>query len=139
MTSSFRGSQITFVVLLPSFKGSMRHDCHLCRAHATLRFMLKGTVLVTFAALATAEFVRGIGLVAAGALTYGLLGGVLPPEGGFDRSIAIASFVTIALGAADLLFSALFAAIVIRLRALNLPLTARSTFRLAGAPPSPSS
>lgn len=99
----------------------MHHDCHLCRAHATLRFMLKGTVLVTFAALATAEFVRGIGLVAAGALTYGLLGGVLPPEGGFDRSIAIASFVTITLGAADLLFSALFAATVIRLRALQLP------------------
>ncbi len=121
MTSSFKGEPDDVRRVAALIQGSMRHDCHLCRAHATLRFMLKGTVLVTFAALATAEFVRGIGLVAAGALTYGLLGGVLPPEGGFDRSIAIASFVTIALGAADLLFSALFAATVIRLRALNLP------------------
>ena len=66
--------------------------------------------ILGFTALVAAEWVRGIGLVAAGALTYGLLGGTMPPEGGLDRAVAIASFVTIALGAADLLFSALFAA-----------------------------
>lgn len=56
-----------------------------------------------YAALAAAEFVRGIGLVASGALTYGLLGGMLPAGGGYDRLVAYASFATIALGALDLL------------------------------------
>lgn len=65
--------------------------------------MLKGTVLVTYAALVSAEFVRGVGLIASGALTYGLLGGALPTEGGYDRLVAYASFATIALGALDLL------------------------------------
>jgi hypothetical protein len=65
--------------------------------------MLKGSVLVTYAALATAEFVRGVGLIASGALTYGLLGGALPAEGTYDRLVAFASFATIALGALDLL------------------------------------
>ena len=78
--------------------------------------------ILGFTALVAAEWVRGIGLVAAGALTYGLLGGTMPPEGGTDRSVAIASFLTIGLGAADLLFSALFAATALRLRALKLPL-----------------
>ena len=77
--------------------------------------------ILGFTALVAAEWVRGIGLVAAGALTYGLLGGTMPPEGGTDRSVAIASFATIGLGAADLLFSALFAATALRLRALKLP------------------
>ena len=65
--------------------------------------MLKGSVLVIYAALAAAEFVRGVGLIASGALTYGLLGGVIPAEGGYDRLVAYASFATIALGALDLL------------------------------------
>ena len=65
--------------------------------------MLKGSVLVTYAVLAAAEFVRGVGLIASGALTYGLLGGALPAEGGYDRLVAYASFATIALGALDLL------------------------------------
>ena len=73
--------------------------------------MLKGTVLVTYAALTTAEFIRGVGLIASGALTYGLLGGVLPVEGGYDRLVAYASFATIALGALDLL---LLGAIAVR-------------------------
>jgi len=77
--------------------------------------------LLAFAALVAAEWVRGIGLVAAGALTYGLLGGVMPPPGGFDQPVAIASFITIALGAIDLLLAALFAATALRLRALSLP------------------
>jgi hypothetical protein len=71
--------------------------------------MLKGSVLVTYAALAAAEFVRGIGLIASGALTYGLLGGALPAEGGYDRIVAYASFATIALGAVDLLVLGLIA------------------------------
>ena len=58
---------------------------------------------MTYAALAAAEFVRGIGLIASGALTYGLLGGALPAEGGYDRLVAYAAFATIALGALDLL------------------------------------
>ena len=58
---------------------------------------------MSYAALATAEFVRGVGLIASGALTYGLLGGALPAEGGYDRIVAYASFATIALGALDLL------------------------------------
>jgi hypothetical protein len=65
--------------------------------------MLKGLVLVVYAALATAEFIRGVGLIASGALTYGLLGGALPAEGTYDRLVAFASFATIALGALDLL------------------------------------
>ena len=65
--------------------------------------MLRGSVLVTYAALATAEFVRAVGLIASGALTYGLLGGALPAEGGYDRIVAYAAFATIALGALDLL------------------------------------
>jgi len=73
--------------------------------------MLKGSVLVTYAALAAAEFVRGVGLIASGALTYGLLGGALPAEGGYDRLVAYASFATIALGALDLL---LLGAIAVR-------------------------
>ena len=73
--------------------------------------MLKGSVLVTYAALAAAEFVRGIGLIASGALTYGLLGGALPAEGGYDRLVAYAAFATIALGALDLL---LLGAIAVR-------------------------
>ena len=77
--------------------------------------------LLAFATLVAAEWVRGIGLVAAGALTYGLLGGVMPPPGGFDQPVAIASFITIALGAIDLLLAALFAATALRLRALSLP------------------
>ncbi|MFM8689624.1 MAG: hypothetical protein ACKODF_00370 [Candidatus Limnocylindrus sp.] len=77
--------------------------------------------LLAFAALLAAEWVRGIGLVAAGALTYGLMGGVMPPPGGFDQPVAIASFITIALGAFDLLLAALFAATALRLRALSLP------------------
>ncbi len=58
---------------------------------------------MTYAALGAAEFVRGVGLIASGALTYGLLGGALPAEGGYDRIVAYASFATIALGALDLL------------------------------------
>lgn len=58
---------------------------------------------MTYTALATAEFVRGVGLIASGALTYGLLGGALPAEGTYDRLVAFASFATIALGALDLL------------------------------------
>ena len=65
--------------------------------------MMRGSVLVTYAALAAAEFVRGVGLIASGALTYGLLGGALPAEGGYDRIVAYAAFATIALGALDLL------------------------------------
>jgi len=81
----------------------MRPRHRLCRVHATLPFMLKGLVLVVYAALATAEFIRGVGLIASGALTYGLLGGALPAEGTYDRLVAFASFATIALGALDLL------------------------------------
>ena len=62
-----------------------------------------------YAALAAAEFVRGVGLIASGALTYGLLGGALPAEGGYDRLVAYASFATIALGALDLLALGLIA------------------------------
>jgi hypothetical protein len=65
--------------------------------------MMRGSVLVTYAALAAAEFVRGVGLIASGALTYGLLGGALPAEGGYDRIVAYAAFATVALGALDLL------------------------------------
>jgi hypothetical protein len=65
--------------------------------------MLRGSVLMSYAALGAAEFVRGVGLIASGALTYGLLGGALPAEGGYDRIVAYASFATIALGALDLL------------------------------------
>jgi len=64
---------------------------------------------MTYAALAAAEFVRGVGLIASGALTYGLLGGALPAEGGYDRLVAYASFATIALGALDLLVLGLIA------------------------------
>jgi hypothetical protein len=71
--------------------------------------------LLGFTALIAAEWVRGIGLVAAGALTYGLLGGVMPAPGGFDQPVAIAAFLTIALGAVDLLLAALFAATALRL------------------------
>ncbi|MEI6156595.1 MAG: hypothetical protein WCP88_05300 [bacterium] len=73
--------------------------------------MLRGSVLLTYAAVATAEFVRGVGLIASGALTYGLLGGVIPAEGGYDRLVAYASFATIAVGALDLL---LLGAIAVR-------------------------
>ena len=73
--------------------------------------MLRGSVLAIYAALATAEFVRGVGLIASGALTYGLLGGALPSEGTYDRLVAYASFATIALGAIDLL---LLGAIAVR-------------------------
>jgi hypothetical protein len=73
--------------------------------------MLKGSVLMSYAALGAAEFVRGVGLIASGALTYGLLGGALPAEGGYDRIVAYAAFATIALGALDLL---LLGAIVVR-------------------------
>jgi hypothetical protein len=59
--------------------------------------------------LGAAEFVRGVGLIASGALTYGLLGGALPAEGGYDRIVAYASFATIALGAVDLLVLGLIA------------------------------
>ena len=72
--------------------------------------MVKGSVLVTYAALATAEFVRGVGLIASGALTYGLLGGALPAEGGYDLLVAYAAFATIALGALDLLLLGVIAA-----------------------------
>jgi len=58
---------------------------------------------MSYAALGAAEFMRGVGLIASGALTYGLLGGALPAEGGYDRIVAYASFATIALGALDLL------------------------------------
>jgi hypothetical protein len=71
--------------------------------------MWTGLALVTYAALAAAEFVRGVGLIASGALTYGLLGGALPAEGGYDRIVAYASFATIALGALDLLMLGLIA------------------------------
>jgi hypothetical protein len=81
----------------------MRRQRRLRRVRATLLCMLRGSVLVSYAALATAEFVRGVGLIASGALTYGLLGGALPAEGGYDRIVAYASFATIALGALDLL------------------------------------
>ena len=64
---------------------------------------------MTYAALASAEFVRGVGLIASGALTYGLLGGALPAGGGYDRLVAYASFATIALGALDLLLLGLIA------------------------------
>ena len=77
--------------------------------------------MLGFAALVAAEWVRGVGLVAAGALTYGLMGGVMPPAGGLDQPVAIASFITIGLGAVDLLLAALFAATALRLRALNIP------------------
>lgn len=87
----------------------MRPLRRLCRVRATLVSMLKGSVLVTYAALASAEFVRGVGLIASGALTYGLLGGALPAEGGYDRIVAYASFATIALGALDLLLLGLIA------------------------------
>jgi hypothetical protein len=66
-------------------------------------------VRFAYAAVAAAEFVRGVGLIASGALTYGLLGGVLPSEGGYDRLVAYASFATIALGACDLLLLGLIA------------------------------
>lgn len=66
---------------------------------------------MSYAALGAAEFVRGVGLVASGAMTYGLLGGALPAEGGYDRLVAYASFATIALGALDLL---LLGAIAVR-------------------------
>ena len=66
---------------------------------------------MSYATLATAEFVRGVGLIASGALTYGLLGGALPAEGGYDRIVAYAAFATIALGALDLL---LLGAIAVR-------------------------
>ena len=89
----------------------MRPQRRLCRVRATLPCMLRGSVLVTYAALATAEFVRAVGLIASGALTYGLLGGALPAEGGYDRIVAYAAFATIALGALDLL---LIGAIAIR-------------------------
>jgi len=65
--------------------------------------MLRASVLASYAALVAAEFVRGVGLIASGALTYGLLGGALPAEGGYDRIVAYAAFATIALGALDLL------------------------------------
>ncbi|MEO0064568.1 MAG: hypothetical protein RLZZ377_994 [Chloroflexota bacterium] len=71
--------------------------------------MWTASALVTYAALAAAEFVRGVGLIASGALTYGLLGGALPAEGGYDRIVAYASFATIALGALDLLMLGLIA------------------------------
>lgn len=87
----------------------MRPYRHPCRVRATLLCMLKGSVLVTYAALASAEFVRGVGLIASGALTYGLLGGALPGEGGYDRLVAYASFATIAIGALDLLALGLLA------------------------------
>ena len=87
----------------------MRPLRRLCRVRATLLCMLKGSVLVTYAALVAAEFVRGVGLIASGALTYGLLGGALPAEGGYDRIVAYASFATIALGALDLLVLGLIA------------------------------
>ena len=66
---------------------------------------------MSYAALGAAEFVRGVGLIASGGLTYGLLGGALPDEGGYDRLVAYASFATIALGALDLL---LLGAIAVR-------------------------
>ena len=65
---------------------------------------------MSYAALGAAEFVRGVGLVASGAMTYGLLGGALPAEGGYDRLVAYASFATIALGALDLLLLGAIAA-----------------------------
>jgi len=65
---------------------------------------------MSYAALGAAEFVRGVGLVASGAMTYGLLGGALPVEGGYDRLVAYASFATIALGALDLLLLGAIAA-----------------------------
>ena len=89
----------------------MRPQRRLCRVRATLPCMLKGSVLMSYAALGAAEFVRGVGLIASGALTYGLLGGALPAEGGYDRIVAYAAFATIALGALDLL---LLGAIVVR-------------------------
>jgi hypothetical protein len=82
---------------------------------------MHGARLLGFAALVAAEWVRGIGLVAAGALTYGLMGGVMPSVGGLDQPVAIAAFATIALGTIDLLLAALFAATAMRLRALDLP------------------
>lgn len=87
----------------------MRPLRRLCRVRATLLVMWTGLALVTYAALAAAEFVRGVGLIASGALTYGLLGGALPAEGGYDRIVAYASFATIALGALDLLVLGLIA------------------------------
>ena len=71
--------------------------------------MLKRDFAPWYAALAAAEFVRGVGLIASGALTYGLLGGALPTEGGYDRLVSYASFATIALGALDLLLLGLIA------------------------------
>ncbi|MEY3684117.1 MAG: hypothetical protein RIS62_827 [Chloroflexota bacterium] len=72
--------------------------------------MMRGPILMSYAALGAAEFVRGVGLVASGAMTYGLLGGALPAEGGYDRLVAYASFATIALGALDLLLLGAIAA-----------------------------
>ena len=68
---------------------------------------------MSYAALGAAEFVRGVGLVASGAMTYGLLGGALPAEGGYDRLVAYASFATIALGALDLLLLGAIAARIV--------------------------
>jgi hypothetical protein len=73
--------------------------------------MMSGRIAPLYAALAAAEFIRGVGLIASGALTYGLLGGALPAEGGYDRLVAYASFATIVLGALDLL---LLGAIAVR-------------------------
>ena len=72
---------------------------------------MSGRIAPLYAALAAAEFIRGVGLIASGALTYGLLGGALPAEGGYDRLVAYASFATIVLGALDLL---LLGAIAVR-------------------------
>jgi hypothetical protein len=62
------------------------------------------------AALVAAEWLRGIGLVAAGGLSYGLLGGTMPPPGGYDYLVGVTSFATILVGAVDLTLAAWLAA-----------------------------
>ena len=73
--------------------------------------------ILAYSALLAAEWLRGVGLVAAGALSYGLLGGQMPPPGGYDYLVGIASFATIAVGALDLALTGLNALRVARDRA----------------------
>jgi hypothetical protein len=79
--------------------------------------MRQPLALLAYSALLAAEWLRGIGLVAAGALSYGLLGGHLPLPGGYDYLVGLASFATIAVGALDLTLTGLNALRVSRARA----------------------
>lgn len=64
--------------------------------------MQRQSLRLAHAALVAAEWLRGIGLVAAGGLSYGLLGGTMPPPGGYDYLVGVTSFATILVGAIDL-------------------------------------